>query len=109
MRASKDVPRLTSLLSFSSERTPVPLARTHLPDHSPCVFASLSRESTQGADSFEAIPFTGASDVTSSDPLLNPPHWFNATNPMRRDTIVVPAGGAVNLQWVADNPGAWIL
>ncbi|GAA5964502.1 hypothetical protein JCM8115_003900 [Rhodotorula mucilaginosa] len=49
-----------------------------------------------------------ASDVTSSDPLLNPPHWFNATNPMRRDTIVVPAGGAVNLQWVADNPGAWI-
>jgi hypothetical protein len=27
---------------FSSERTPVPLARTHLPDYSSCVFVSLS-------------------------------------------------------------------
>ncbi|GAA6012942.1 hypothetical protein JCM8202_002959, partial [Rhodotorula sphaerocarpa] len=49
-----------------------------------------------------------ASDVTSSDPKLNPPHTYNATNPMRRDTIVVPAGGAVNVQWTTDNPGAWI-
>ncbi|GAA5986611.1 hypothetical protein JCM11641_005166 [Rhodosporidiobolus odoratus] len=49
-----------------------------------------------------------ATDVTSSDPTLNPPHTLGATNPMRRDTIVVPAGGAVNLAWRADNPGAWI-
>lgn len=49
-----------------------------------------------------------AQDVSSSDPALNPPHTEGAPNPMRRDTVVVPAGGAVNLRFVADNPGAWI-
>ncbi|GAA5832084.1 hypothetical protein JCM11251_002812 [Rhodosporidiobolus azoricus] len=47
-------------------------------------------------------------DVTSDDPELNPPHALGAVNPMRRDTIIVPAGGAVNIAWRADNPGAWI-
>ena len=32
---------------FSSERTPVPPARTHLPDHSPCVFVSLSGQAAE--------------------------------------------------------------
>lgn len=27
---------------------------------------------------------------------------------MRRDTVVVPAGGAYNVRFVADNPGTWI-
>ncbi|GAA5995608.1 multicopper oxidase [Rhodotorula paludigena] len=49
-----------------------------------------------------------ATDVTSDDPELNPPHALGAANPMRRDTIIVPAGGAVNIAWRADNPGAWI-
>ncbi|TNY21325.1 laccase [Rhodotorula diobovata] len=49
-----------------------------------------------------------ATDVTSSDPLLNPPHTLGAANPMRRDTIIVPAGGAVNIAWQAYNPGAWV-
>ncbi|BGP27055.1 ferroxidase fet3 [Rhodotorula toruloides] len=49
-----------------------------------------------------------AMDVTSSDPTLNPPHTIGAKNPMRRDTIIIPAGGAVNLAVRADNPGAWI-
>ncbi|BGP10757.1 ferroxidase fet3 [Rhodotorula toruloides] len=49
-----------------------------------------------------------AMDVTSDDPALNPPHTLGAKNPMRRDTIIIPAGGAVNLAVRADNPGAWI-
>ncbi|KAI5479835.1 laccase [Pseudohyphozyma bogoriensis] len=49
-----------------------------------------------------------AADVSSNDTTLNPPHTEGAANPMRRDTIVVPAGGAVNVRFVADNPGAWI-
>ncbi|KAL8278893.1 hypothetical protein RQP46_008764 [Phenoliferia psychrophenolica] len=38
-----------------------------------------------------------AQDVSSSDPLLNPPHTEGAANPMRRDTVVVPAGG--HIEW----------
>jgi len=49
-----------------------------------------------------------ATDVASNDSVANPPHTEGAANPMRRDTIVVPAGGAVNIRFVADNPGAWI-
>ncbi|GAA6063031.1 hypothetical protein JCM10212_001010 [Sporobolomyces blumeae] len=49
-----------------------------------------------------------ATDVTSNDTALNPPHTLGAANPMTRDTIIVPAGGAVNVAFRADNPGAWI-
>ncbi|BGP42823.1 ferroxidase fet3 [Rhodotorula kratochvilovae] len=49
-----------------------------------------------------------AMDVTSDDPELNPPHTLGAANPMRRDTVIVPAGGAVNIAWQAYNPGAWV-
>ncbi|BGP19389.1 ferroxidase fet3 [Rhodosporidiobolus nylandii] len=49
-----------------------------------------------------------AMDVTSNDTSLNPPHTLGAANPMRRDTIIVPAGGAVNVAFEANNPGAWI-
>ncbi|THU99994.1 ferroxidase [Dendrothele bispora CBS 962.96] len=48
-----------------------------------------------------------AKDYTSDDPVLNPPIVQNQSNPMRRDTIHVPGGGAVTLRFVADNPGAW--
>lgn len=47
-------------------------------------------------------------DVASSDPVMNPPHTEGGANPMRRDTVNVPAGGAVNMRFVADNPGTWI-
>ncbi|KAK4701689.1 iron transport multicopper oxidase, partial [Phenoliferia sp. Uapishka_3] len=49
-----------------------------------------------------------AQDVSSNDTTLNPPHTEGAANPMRRDTVVVPAGGAYNVRFVADNPGTWI-
>lgn len=47
-------------------------------------------------------------DVTSDDPMLNPPHTEGAANPMRRDTMIVPTMGAYNVRFVADNPGTWI-
>ncbi|EKM56526.1 uncharacterized protein PHACADRAFT_141262 [Phanerochaete carnosa HHB-10118-sp] len=47
-------------------------------------------------------------DYTSSDPTLNPPINESQTNPMRRDTVQLPAGEGVVLRVVADNPGAWI-
>ncbi|GAA5870405.1 hypothetical protein JCM8547_004024 [Rhodosporidiobolus lusitaniae] len=49
-----------------------------------------------------------STDVTSDDPEINPPRDTLAANPMRRDTVIVPAGGAVDLIFLADNPGAWI-
>lgn len=50
-----------------------------------------------------------AIDVASNDTTLNPSHVENLANPMRRDTVIIPAGGAVNLRIRADNPGVWIL
>ncbi|GAA6021208.1 hypothetical protein JCM11491_001607 [Sporobolomyces phaffii] len=47
-------------------------------------------------------------DVTSDDPEINPPRTLGNKNPMTRDTIIVPAGGAVDIAFRADNPGAWI-
>ncbi|PWZ02947.1 multi copper oxidase [Testicularia cyperi] len=46
-------------------------------------------------------------DVTSDDPTINPPFNASQTNPMRRDTVVVPPGGSAYLRFRADNPGAW--
>ncbi|KAK6343679.1 hypothetical protein TWF730_011268 [Orbilia blumenaviensis] len=34
---------------------------------------------------------------------------WNLENPMRRDTISIPAGGHVVVRWEADNPGLWVL
>jgi len=34
---------------------------------------------------------------------------WNLDNPMRRDTITVPAQGHVILRFMADNPGIWAL
>ncbi|KAM0786927.1 hypothetical protein ACM66B_002349 [Microbotryomycetes sp. NB124-2] len=46
---------------------------------------------------------------TSEDPEINPVEVYDAPNPSRRDVVIVPGeGGAVNIQFVADNPGAWI-
>lgn len=50
-----------------------------------------------------------AEDYTSSDPTLNPPVVEGQKNPIRRDTVRVPAGGSVTLRFAADNPGTWML
>ncbi|KAF9073368.1 ferroxidase [Rhodocollybia butyracea] len=50
-----------------------------------------------------------ATDYTSDDPALNPPIASNQSNPVRRDTVLVPSGGSVTLRVVADNPGVWFL
>nr|ABE60664.1 Fet3 protein [Phanerodontia chrysosporium] len=49
-----------------------------------------------------------STDYTSDDPTLNPPINETQVNPIRRDTVQVPAGEGVTLRVVADNPGAWI-
>lgn len=51
-------------------------------------------------------------DALSTDPAVNPP--LNETalsmgNPMRRDTVTVPSGGAAVLRFRSDNPGAWLM
>ncbi|PWN26507.1 putative Fer1-iron transport multicopper oxidase [Jaminaea rosea] len=51
-------------------------------------------------------------DALSDDPTVNPP--LNETalslgNPMRRDTVTVPSGGAAVLRFRSDNPGAWLM
>jgi len=49
-----------------------------------------------------------AENYTSSDPTLNPPIVEGQANPIRRDTVQVPAGASVTLRVTADNPGTWI-
>ncbi|ORY74747.1 laccase [Leucosporidium creatinivorum] len=50
-----------------------------------------------------------ATNVSSEDAEANPPHTLGAPNPIRRDVVIVPGdGGAVNMAFVADNPGTWI-
>ncbi|KAG9035834.1 ferroxidase fet3 [Tulasnella sp. JGI-2019a] len=46
-------------------------------------------------------------DVTSPDTSINPPVPEYASNPMWRDTIMIPPGGGVRLRFLADNPGTW--
>ena len=48
-------------------------------------------------------------DLTSSDASINPPLIENQVNPMRRDTVTVPARTHVVIRFVADNPGIWAL
>ncbi|KAF9809804.1 hypothetical protein IEO21_07247 [Rhodonia placenta] len=48
-----------------------------------------------------------AADYTSDDPSLNPPINESQANPMRRDTVLIPAGSAYTFRIVADNPGVW--
>ena len=48
-----------------------------------------------------------STDYTSDDPTLNPPINETQTNPVRRDTVQVPAGEGVTLRVIADNPGVW--
>ncbi|WFD20235.1 hypothetical protein MCAP1_002479 [Malassezia caprae] len=50
-----------------------------------------------------------ATDLRSKDPKANPPIKEGQKNPMRRDTVVLPPGGAVTIRFRADNPGAWFL
>ncbi|KEI41811.1 uncharacterized protein L969DRAFT_91292 [Mixia osmundae IAM 14324] len=44
-------------------------------------------------------------DVTSDDPLINPPLVENQANPIRRDTVQIPSGGLAVVRFRADNPG----
>ncbi|UZJ54147.1 hypothetical protein CBS101457_003467 [Exobasidium rhododendri] len=48
-------------------------------------------------------------DVTSSDPAINPPFQEGQLNPMRRDTVQIPAGGSATIRFRADNPGVWFV
>lgn len=46
-------------------------------------------------------------DLTSDDPTDRPEFNPNQTNPIRRDTVMVPPTGQVTIRFIADNPGAW--
>lgn len=56
-------------------------------------------------------------DITCSDSLCTTPQWasstpqsFTITNKtVRKDTIIVPAGGYVVVQFISDNPGFWFM
>ncbi|EPS97022.1 hypothetical protein FOMPIDRAFT_160144 [Fomitopsis schrenkii] len=48
-----------------------------------------------------------AEDYTSDDPSLNPPINESQPNPMRRDTVLSPAGSGYTFRVVMDNPGVW--
>jgi iron transport multicopper oxidase len=39
---------------------------------------------------------------------MNPPTIEGQLNPIRRDTVQIPAMGAVTLRVIADNPGVWL-
>ena len=45
-------------------------------------------------------------DVTSDDPMVNPPFNESQVNPSRRDTVTIPPTGSITIRWRADNPGA---
>lgn len=47
-------------------------------------------------------------DVTSNDTTINPPLTEGNPNPMWRDTVHIPSGGAVRIRFLADNPGTWM-
>ncbi|KZO91089.1 multicopper oxidase [Calocera viscosa TUFC12733] len=47
-------------------------------------------------------------DITSDDPTVNQPLVEGQDNPARRDTLMIPAGGSVNIRFRADNPGTWM-
>lgn len=40
---------------------------------------------------------------------LNPTPPVNLSNPLRRDTFLIPAEGSITLRIVANNPGVWFL
>ena len=53
-----------------------------------------------------------------ADPTCGPAHWTNGERPsdivvdrrtVRKDVIIVPAGGYVVIEVLADNPGWWFL
>lgn len=48
-------------------------------------------------------------DDTSTDPAINPPFQEGLANPVRRDTVQIPAGGSATIRFRADNAGAWFL
>ncbi|KAF9260542.1 Fet3 protein [Marasmius fiardii PR-910] len=45
------------------------------------------------------------SDYTSPD---STPVSSNLSNPIRRDTVYIPAGDSATLRFIADNPGVWL-
>ena len=56
-------------------------------------------------------------DISCGRPCLKPPSWTNGVTPdititnrtIRKDTVIVPAGGYVVIDFIADNPGYWFL
>ena len=56
-------------------------------------------------------------DLSCDAPCLTAPKWANGNAPdititsttIRKDTVIVPAGGYVVIDFIADNPGYWFL
>ena len=56
-------------------------------------------------------------DLSCDSPCLTAPKWANGNAPdititertIRKDTVIVPAGGYVVIDFIADNPGYWFL
>ena len=56
-------------------------------------------------------------DLSCDSPCLTAPKWANGNGPdititdktIRKDTVIVPAGGYVVIDFIADNPGYWFL
>ena len=56
-------------------------------------------------------------DISCGRPCLKPPSWTDGVTPdititnrtIRKDTVIVPAGGYVVIDFIADNPGYWFL
>jgi iron transport multicopper oxidase len=86
-----------------------------IPEHArqPCTKLYLVPDSDAGFHPFhlhghEFQVMGKTMDYLSNDTSINPP-IEEQSNPMRRDTVTVPPGGATTIRFRADNPGAWLL
>ena len=72
---------------------------------------------TYGSTGFVTAPNPYVGCSTSVDPSCTNPGWINNVPPpkpiteytIRKDTIIVPAGGYVRVRIIANNPGYWFL
>ena len=60
----------------------------------------------------------GSPDLKCEQPCRQPPEWSTAKGPadikitdrtVRKDTVIVPSGGYVVIDFIADNPGHWFM
>ena len=58
---------------------------------------------------------SSSTDLDCSKPCLRAPKWTSGVAPtdikitVRKDTVMVPVGGYVVIDFIADNPGYWFL